>query len=69
VLEEADVPELRFATGKFPATLLAALTKVVAVLFVPPLPVGKVPVTSVVKFIVSPKAARLIVVSVILSVS
>jgi hypothetical protein len=43
VLEEADVPPLRFATGKLPVMFVAALTNVVDVDPVPPRAIGNVP--------------------------
>ena len=43
VLEEADVPPLRFPTGKLPVTLVARFTKVVDDDPVPPRAIGNVP--------------------------
>ena len=43
VLEEADDPPLRFATGRLPVMFVAALTKVVDDEPVPPRAIGNVP--------------------------
>jgi hypothetical protein len=49
VVALADVPLLRFVTGKLPVTFDAKLTNVVDVVPVPPFAIGNVPVTLVAK--------------------
>jgi hypothetical protein len=49
VVALAEVPEFKFVTGRLPVTLVVKLTKVVEVDPVPPLAIGSVPVTPVVK--------------------